>query len=104
MRVIRRENARLGVGAIRTQSRESRNAERGRRVKIGFLDAEKVDWMGREKVKQFSAPGSETSSIPLKNPERVRGGEEAEGVEGQPGARNGGEGAEGGDIEWADGI
>ena len=31
--------------------------------------------MGREKVKQFSAPGSETSSIPLKNPESVRGQE-----------------------------
>ena len=24
-------------------------------------------------MKQFSAPGSKTSSIPLKNPERVRG-------------------------------
>ena len=40
------ENARPGVGAIRTQSRESRNPERGRGVKIGFLDADKVDWMG----------------------------------------------------------
>ena len=29
--------------------------------------------MRRKKVKQFSAPGSKTSSIPLKNPERVRG-------------------------------
>ena len=34
--------------------------------------------MGPEKVKQFSAPGSKTSSIPLKNPERVRGGKEAQ--------------------------
>ena len=42
--------------------------------------------MGRKK-----APGSETSSIPLENPERVRGGEKAGGVEGQPGAREGGE-------------
>ena len=30
VRGIRRENARPGVGAIRTQSRESRNPERGR--------------------------------------------------------------------------
>ena len=45
----------------------------------------------------------ETSSIPLKNSERVRGGEEAGGVEGWPGARDGGEGAEEGDIEWAEG-
>ena len=28
---------------------------------------------------------------------------EAEGLEGRPGARDGGEGAEEGDIEWADG-
>ena len=86
MRGIRRENARPGVGVIRTQSRESRNPERGRKVKIGFLDADKVDRMGREK-----------------NPEIVRGGEEAGGAEGHPGARDGGRRAEGGDIEWADG-
>ena len=73
MRGIRRENARPGVGTIRTQSRESRNPERGRRVKIGFLNADKVDRTGRKKVEWFSAPGTETSSIPLKNPERVRG-------------------------------
>ena len=55
--------------------------------------------MGQKKVKQFSAPGSKTSSIPLKNPERIRGGEEAGGKEGQPGARDGGGGgAEGEDI------
>ena len=53
-------------------------------------------------MKYFSAPGSETSSIPLKSPERVRGGE-AVGVEKWAGARDGGEGAEEGDIEWADG-
>ena len=58
---------------IRTQSRESKNPERGRGVKIGFLNADKVDRMGRKKVEYFSAPGSKTSSIPLKNPERVRG-------------------------------
>ena len=60
--------------------------------------------MRRKKVKQFSASGSKTASIPLKNPERVRGGEdEAGGEEGQPGARDGGEGLEGADIKWADG-
>ena len=31
------------------------------------------------------------------------GGEEAGGVEGRPGARDGGEGAKEGDIEWAEG-
>ena len=51
VRGIRRENARPGVGAVRTQSRESRNLERGRRVKIGFQDTDKVDRMGRKKVK-----------------------------------------------------
>ena len=45
-------------------------------------------------MKQFSAPSSETSSIPLNNPERVKGGEKAGGVKGQPGARGGSKGAE----------
>ena len=73
MRGITRENARPGVGTIRMQSREYRNPERGRGVKIGFLDADKVDRMGRKKVKLFSAHGSKTFRMPLKNPERVRG-------------------------------
>ena len=46
VRGITRENARPGVGAIRTQNRESRNPERGRGVKIGFLNAYEVDRMG----------------------------------------------------------
>ena len=50
VRGIRRENARPGVGAIRAQSREPRNPERGRIVKIGLLDTDKVDRMGRKKV------------------------------------------------------
>ena len=83
---------------MRTQSRESKNSERGKGVKIGFLDADKVNRIRRGKVKQFSAPGSKTSSIQLKNPERVRGGMEAEGAQGKPGARDGDEGAEGEDI------
>ena len=45
VRGIRRENARPGVGTIRTQSRESRNPERERGVKIGFLNADKVGRM-----------------------------------------------------------
>ena len=59
--------------------------------------------MGREKVKLFNAPDSKTSSILLKDSERVRGKEEAGGVEGRPGARDGGEEAEGEDMKWADG-
>ena len=43
-------------------------------------------------MKQFSAPGSKTFSIPLKIPE---GAKEAGGVKGQPGAKGGDEGAEG---------
>ena len=35
---------------------------------------------------------------------RESGGEEAGGAEKQPGARDSGEGAEGEDIKWADGI
>ena len=54
-------------------------------------------------MQQFSAPGSNTSSIPLKNLERVRGGEEAVGVEGQPEARGGGGETEVEDTKWADG-
>ena len=42
--------------------------------------------MGQNKVKKFSAPGSETPCIPLKNPERVNGEEKAGGVEKQPGS------------------
>ena len=44
-----------------------------------------------------------TSNIPLKNPETVSGGVEAGGPEEKPGATDGGGGAEGEDIEWADG-
>ena len=56
--------------------------------------------MRRKKVKQFSDPGSKTSSIPLKNSEEVKGGEKAGGVKGQPAARGGGDGAEGEDTKW----
>ena len=59
--------------------------------------------MGRKEVKQFSAPGSKTASISLKNPEGVREGAESVGVEGQPGARSGCKGAEREDAKWAEG-
>ena len=72
--VASRKSARPGVGAIRKQSRESRVPEKGRWIMTRFLDTDKVNRMGRKKVKQFSAPGSETASIPLKNLEGVRGG------------------------------
>ena len=39
----------------------------------------------------------------MKNPEGVMEEEEAGGVEGQPGARGGGEGAEGEDAKWEEG-
>ena len=35
---------------------------------------------------------------------RESGGEEAGGAEGQPGARDGGEGAEAEEVKWADGV
>ena len=58
--------------------------------------------MRQKKVKYFSAPGSKTSSIPLKNSKRF-GGAETGGIEGQPEAWDGGEEAEEEDIKWADG-
>ena len=36
---------------IRSQRRESRNPQRERGVKIGYLNADKVDRMGQKKVK-----------------------------------------------------
>ena len=61
------------MGAITSQSRESRDQEREKLVKIRFLNTNKVNGMRRNKVYKFSSPGSETSSIPLKNTEEVRG-------------------------------
>ena len=46
-------------------------------------------------MKKFSVPGSKTASNPSKSPEEVRGEEEVEGVDKQPGAWGGGEGAKG---------
>ena len=94
-----RENARPGLGAIKTQSRESGDPERGRLVKIGFLDTDKVNGMKQKKVKLLSATGSKTSSITLKNPEGVRGGTKAGSVERQSGTKGGGEGVEGKDTK-----
>ena len=41
---------------------------------VRFMDTNKVKGMRRNKVLQFSAPGYETPSLPLKNPERVMEG------------------------------
>ena len=78
MRGITRENARPGVDAIRSQSRESRYPESGRRITIRLLDTDKVDEMGRKKLKQFGDPGLETASILLKNPKGFRGNRKQE--------------------------
>ena len=60
----------------------------------------KINGMKRKKVSKFSAPGSETPSIPWKNLEGMRG-------RGSRGcreiARGDGEGAEGKDAKWAEG-
>ena len=72
------------MGAIRSQSREFRDLQRGRGIKVRFLDTNKVNRMRQKKVQKFSAPGLEISSISLKNSEGVRGEEEAGGVERQP--------------------
>ena len=58
--------------------------------------------MGQKKVKRFSAPGSETSSIPLENPERVRGERRQEMQDSQE-QETMVNVAEGEDIKWADG-
>ena len=70
---ISKKNTRLGVSAIRSQSRESRYPERGRLVKVVFLDTNKVNGMRRNKGYKFNALGSETPSIPLKSTKEVKG-------------------------------
>ena len=50
VRDIERENARLGVRAIRLQSKASRDPKRTRLIKVKFLDTNKVNRMGRDKV------------------------------------------------------
>ena len=54
------------------------------------------------KSSSFGAPGFETASIPLKNPEGFTGEEEVGGINGQSKAGDGGEGAEGEDTKWAE--
>ena len=62
------------MSAIRLQSRLFRDLERGRLVKVGFLDTDKIHRIKRHKVEKFGTSGYETFGIPLKNPWRVRGG------------------------------
>ena len=59
--------------------------------------------MRRKKVQQFSAPGSKTASIPLKNHERVRVERKHRGVEGKQGAKSDGERAKAKDAKWEKG-
>ena len=66
--------------AIRSQSREPRDPEREREIKVRIRDANKVNGMGRNKVLQFSAPCSEIPSIPLKNSEGVGEGKKKQEV------------------------
>ena len=47
---ISRKNTRSKVDATGSQSRESRNPERGRYIKVGFLDTNKVNGIRRNKV------------------------------------------------------
>ena len=54
-----------GASAIRSQSKVSRNPERGRRVEIEFLDTDNVCRIKQDKVQKFSTSGSKTSDIPL---------------------------------------
>ena len=55
-------------------------------LRLGSWIQKKVNGTRRNKVKQFSAPGSETPSIPLKNPKRVWAKEKAKGIKRQSGA------------------
>ena len=59
--------------------------------------------MGRKKVKQFSAPGSKTSSIPSENPERVRRKRRPEAKKDSQEHGTVVRKKEGEDTEWADG-
>ena len=72
-RVIRRKNAILGVSAIRSQSRVSRDRKK-RQDEFGFLNSNKNYRIKRDEVEKFSASGLRTSGIPLKKPEQVRRG------------------------------
>ena len=65
------------------------------------MDTNKVNEMRRNKVLQFSAPGSETPSIPLKNPEGVREGKKKQEVKRTTRSMRRCEGAEGEDTKWA---
>ena len=85
MRGIRRESARPGVGAIRLQGRDPRNPERGKRIKVGLLNTNKINRMRQNEVWKFRGPGTEISSIPLKTRRESREEEEAGGIEKQPG-------------------
>ena len=93
MQVIWRKNARPKVSVIKSQNRVSRDPGRGRQVKIGFLNANKLHRMKQDKVK-FIASGLKTFSILLKNPEQVWGGRGSRTYREQPETSGGVETAE----------
>ena len=45
------------MSAIRSQSKVSRDSNRRRQVKVGFLDTDKVQRMEQNKVEKFSVSG-----------------------------------------------
>ena len=96
-----RENARPGVGAIRKQSRESRNPEKEELRLDSWIQITSTGWDERNRSSSVllarRPPAFHWKTL------RVRGrGEEAGGIEERPEARDGGEGAERKDTKWAD--
>ena len=59
--------------------------------------------MGREKMSSSVLLARRSPGFHWRILRESGGGEEAGGIEGRPGARDGGEGAEEGNMKWADG-
>lgn len=57
--------------AIRPKNREARNRKRKVRLKMSFLDKDKIKRVGREEVTELRPFRSETSRIPLKDAESL---------------------------------
>ena len=45
-----------------------------KKVKVAFLDTDKIDIKERKKVKKFNTSGPKTSCVPLKNSEGIKSG------------------------------
>ena len=59
----------VGKDARAAFSKWKRNRAISPDHEVGFLHTDKAYWMKRDKVKKFSAFGSNISGIPLKNPD-----------------------------------